>query len=126
MAGSTAIAASLLLLALCTHCIAPAGSVTIPFACCMSFVSKKIPESRVVSYQLSSGSICPKAGVIFTTKNGQKFCSNPRKQWVQRYMKNLNTKQKKASPGARAMGTQVRLQRRPTNSCISPSPGPLS
>lgn len=40
------------------------GSVVIPSSCCMSFISKKIPESRVLSYQLSSGSICPKAGVM--------------------------------------------------------------
>ncbi|KAF6356682.1 C-C motif chemokine ligand 24 [Rhinolophus ferrumequinum] len=104
MAGPTTMAASLLLLVLCTHCIAPAGSVTIPSSCCMSFISKKIPESRVVSYQLSSGSICPKAGVIFTTKKGQKFCGNPKKQWVQRYMKNLNSKQKKASSWGQGNG----------------------
>ncbi|KAM5262254.1 LOW QUALITY PROTEIN: C-C motif chemokine 24 [Hipposideros larvatus] len=109
MAGLTTVVASLLLLVLCTHCIALAGSVVIPSYCCMSFTSKKIRESRVVSFQLSNGSICPKAGVIFTTKKGLKFCGNPKEQWVQMYVKNLNAKLKKVSWGQ-------------GNACPSPSP----
>nr|1EIG_A Chain A, EOTAXIN-2 [Homo sapiens]1EIH_A Chain A, EOTAXIN-2 [Homo sapiens] len=72
--------------------------VVIPSPCCMFFVSKRIPENRVVSYQLSSRSTCLKAGVIFTTKKGQQSCGDPKQEWVQRYMKNLDAKQKKASP----------------------------
>ncbi|XP_012495728.1 PREDICTED: C-C motif chemokine 24 [Propithecus coquereli] len=116
MAGPRSIAAGLLLLALCAHHLAPAGSVAIPISCCMSFVSKKIPENRVVSYQLSNGSVCPKAGVIFTTKKGLKFCGDPKQQWVQKYMKNLDAKQKKASTRARAVGVKVSAQRRPGDS----------
>lgn len=40
------------------------GSVTIPSSCCVTFISKKIPVNRVISYQLANGSICPKAGVM--------------------------------------------------------------
>ena len=40
------------------------GSMTIPSSCCISFISKKIPERRVISYQLSNSSVCPKAGVM--------------------------------------------------------------
>ncbi|XP_045316806.1 C-C motif chemokine 24 [Leopardus geoffroyi] len=116
MAGLATMVASLLLLALCAHRIAPAGSVTIPSSCCMSFISKKVPESRVVSYQLSSGSLCPKAGVIFTTRKGQKFCGDPEQLWVQTYMKNLDAKQKKAAMGLRVMGVKALPQRPPASS----------
>ncbi|XP_049759741.1 C-C motif chemokine 24 [Elephas maximus indicus] len=116
MAGTATLIASLLLLALCAHNITPAGSVAIPSSCCMSFISKKIPEGRVVSYQVSNGSVCPKAGVIFTTKKGQKFCGDPKQLWVQRYMKNLEVRRKKASPGDKAIGRKAPVRRHPANS----------
>nr|XP_044998553.1 C-C motif chemokine 24 [Jaculus jaculus] len=99
-------------------CFIPADSVTIPSSCCMSFVSKKIPESRVVSYQLANGSVCPMAGVIFTTKKGQKLCSEPRQPWVQRYIRNLNARKQRQQPPAvaKALGIKVRVQRRHGNS----------
>ncbi|KAF5928776.1 C-C motif chemokine 24 [Diceros bicornis minor] len=100
MAGPATITAGLVLLALCAHHIAAAGAVPIPSSCCMSFISKKIPESRVVSYQLSTRSICPMAGVIFTTKKGQKFCGDPKQRWVQRYVKHLALREN-ASTGTR-------------------------
>lgn len=115
MAGLATVAASLLLLVLCAHRIAPAGSVTIPSSCCMSFISKKVPESRVVSYQLSSGSLCPRAGVIFTTKKGLKFCGDPKEHWVQKFMQNLDAKQKKVSLGLRARGVKPPVQRHPAD-----------
>ncbi|XP_003794288.1 C-C motif chemokine 24 [Otolemur garnettii] len=108
MAGPVSIVSGLLLLVLCTHHLIPTGSIVIPSSCCMSFISKKIPKNLVVSYQLSSGSVCPKAGVIFTTKKGVKVCGDPKQQWVQTYMKNLDAKQKKASTGAREVGAKVR------------------
>lgn len=125
MAGPVTTAASLLLLALCTHCILPTGeipslclglwagqawgrglagltpqrveeeaawgsceftgclghelhrkgfsfslcpisdsTVVSPSPCCITFVSKKIPEENLVSYQLTSRSVCLKEGVM--------------------------------------------------------------
>ncbi|KAM9059276.1 C-C motif chemokine 24 [Megaptera novaeangliae] len=116
MAGPMTMATSLLLMALCTYCIVPAGSMIIPSSCCISFISKKIPERRVISYQLSNSSVCPKAGVIFTTRKGQRFCGNPKLLWVQRYMKNLDAKQTKASTRTRVMGAKVTVQRHLANS----------
>ncbi|DAA15108.1 TPA: chemokine (C-C motif) ligand 24 [Bos taurus] len=113
MAGPVTMASSLLLLALC---IPPADSVTLPSSCCITFISKKIPESRVISYQLTNRSICPQAGVIFTTQKGQKFCGNPKLPWVQKYVKNLDAKQKKASARARAMSTTAPFWRHLANS----------
>uniref|UniRef100_A0A8D2DQW0 C-C motif chemokine ligand 24 n=1 Tax=Sciurus vulgaris TaxID=55149 RepID=A0A8D2DQW0_SCIVU len=116
MAGPASIIAGLLLLALCVGYILPTGSVVIPSSCCLSFISKKIPESRVVSYQMSSGSTCPKAGVIFTTKKGQKVCGDPKQPWVRKYMNSLDAKQKQPSTGARARGVKVPRQRHRGNS----------
>ncbi|XP_057603295.1 C-C motif chemokine 24 [Hippopotamus amphibius kiboko] len=115
MAGPVTVATSLLLLALCTYGMAPAASVIIPSSCCISFISKKIPESRVISYQLSNESVCPKAGVIFTTRKGHRFCADPKLLWVQRYVKNLDDKWKKASTRTKLMGAKVAVQRHPAN-----------
>ncbi|PNJ85472.1 C-C motif chemokine 24 [Pongo abelii] len=115
MAGLITIVTRLLFLGVCAHHIIPTGSVVIPSPCCMFFVSKRIPENRVVSYQLTSRSTCLNAGVIFTTKKGQQFCGDPKQEWVQRYMKNLDAKQKKASPRARAVAVKGPAQRYPGN-----------
>ncbi|KAM6156393.1 C-C motif chemokine 24 [Erethizon dorsatum] len=116
MAGPVTIAAGFLLLALCAHCIVPTDSVGIPALCCINFVSKKIPEDWVVSYQLSSRSVCLKAGVIFTTKKGLKFCGDPKQPWVQKYMRKLDAKLKQPSPAVRAVGGKVPVLRRHGNS----------
>ncbi|KAK2117304.1 C-C motif chemokine 24 [Saguinus oedipus] len=83
----------------------------LPSSCCVLFISKRIPENRVVSYHLSNGSTCLNAGVIFTTKKGHQFCGNPKQEWVQRYMKNLDAKKKKPSSRARPVGVRVPIQR---------------
>ncbi|XP_004452174.1 C-C motif chemokine 24 [Dasypus novemcinctus] len=111
MAGPVTVATGLLLLALWACHLVPADSVVIPSSCCMSFVSKKIPEGRVASYQLANGSVCPKAGVIFVTKKGQKFCGDPKQPWVQRFVKSLHAKQKKLPAGPR--GVKTPFQRHP-------------
>ncbi|XP_060028283.1 C-C motif chemokine 24 [Erinaceus europaeus] len=116
MASPTTFAvAALWLLVLCAHLVGLAGSAVIPSSCCVNFMSKKIPESRVVSYQLSSGSLCPKAGVIFTTRKGHKFCGNPKDQWVRKYMQNLDSKQKRGSARPKPQGPKASGHRRPTN-----------
>ncbi|XP_021504995.1 C-C motif chemokine 24 [Meriones unguiculatus] len=114
MAGPTTIIASLLLVA-CTCCVFLTDSVTIPSSCCISFISKKIPENRVVSYQLANGSVCPKAGVIFITKKGHKICSDPKLLWVQRHIRNLDAKRNRTSAGAKAVGTRFSIQRHHRN-----------
>ncbi|XP_040829734.1 C-C motif chemokine 24-like [Ochotona curzoniae] len=107
MAGPATIAASLLLLAFAAGHICRTGSVVIPVSCCMSFATTKIPRSRVVGYQLSNGSMCPRAGVIFLTKKGLKLCGDPRQPWVQSYIKNLDAKRKKSSKRARMKDLRV-------------------
>ncbi|XP_045141895.1 C-C motif chemokine 24 isoform X2 [Echinops telfairi] len=114
MAGPVTLLVSLMLLALCTGHITLSGPVVIPPTCCMKFASKEIPMSRVVSYQLSSGSVCPKAGVIFTTKIGRKVCADPKQSWVQSYVKHLEAKQK-TSLSTKATGRRSQTRRHPAN-----------
>lgn len=64
---------------------------------------------------------CPSSH-SFTTKKGQKFCGNPKEDWVQKYVKNLNAKQKKTSM---PMVTKGPVQHS-TNISIKPLRGPLS
>lgn len=52
----------------------------------------------------------------FTTRKGQKFCGNPKLPWVQKYVKNLDAKQKKASTRTRAMNTTAPFWRHLANS----------
>lgn len=83
----------------------------------MSFITKEIPGNRVASYQLANGSICPKAGVIFITKGGHKFCGDPKLPWVQKHIRNLDAKRRKQpSAGAKALGIKFSIQRHRANS----------
>uniref|UniRef100_A0A8C5NZM4 Chemokine interleukin-8-like domain-containing protein n=1 Tax=Jaculus jaculus TaxID=51337 RepID=A0A8C5NZM4_JACJA len=54
----------------------------------------------------------------FTTKKGQKLCSEPRQPWVQRYIRNLNARKQRQQPPAvaKALGIKVRVQRHHGNS----------
>ncbi|KAL6056261.1 hypothetical protein STEG23_020630 [Scotinomys teguina] len=115
MAGPATIIASLLLVA-CMGCIFPTDSVTIPSSCCTSFTPKKIPGKLLVSYQLTNGSVCRKAGVIFITKGGHKICSDPKLPWVQKYIQHLDAKRKQPSASAKALGTKFPTQRHRGNS----------
>ncbi|XP_066239754.1 C-C motif chemokine 24 [Saccopteryx leptura] len=90
------------------------GFVAIPSSSCMPFISKKISDSQVVSFQLFNRSIFPEAGVLLpghpmggdrevsagtrhflhsftTTQAGQTSWGNPKKQCIQRCLGNLDT-----------------------------------
>ncbi|XP_012892780.1 PREDICTED: C-C motif chemokine 24 [Dipodomys ordii] len=66
--------------------------VVIPSTCCLSFISKKIPESRVVSYCLANRSVFPKAGVMSVTLQGSMGLRGPKQLWVQRYVRDLDAR----------------------------------
>ncbi|XP_012923225.1 C-C motif chemokine 15-like isoform X1 [Heterocephalus glaber] len=53
-----------------------------PSDCCFSYTSRRIRCTLMEDYfETSSG--CPKPGVIFTTKKGQRVCANPSDSRVQ-------------------------------------------
>ncbi|XP_036624787.1 C-C motif chemokine 3-like [Trichosurus vulpecula] len=80
--------------ALCCQVYASPDGPGTPTTCCFDFTSKRIPSKLVVSYGTTS-SRCAKEGVIFTTKQGYNICANPKEQWVQHVMKQVDSKKAK-------------------------------
>ncbi|XP_066492324.1 C-C motif chemokine 4-like [Tiliqua scincoides] len=72
--------ALLLLLALCSSTFsAPALP---PVSCCDKYTGKPLPRRLIKDYYESS-SRCPQPAVVFITIKGRGVCANPREQWVQ-------------------------------------------
>ncbi|KAM8999664.1 C-C motif chemokine 4 [Sarcophilus harrisii] len=59
-----------------------------PTSCCFSYVSQQIPRKFVTDYYETS-SQCSQPAVVFLTKKGRQACANPRDDWVQTYMDDL-------------------------------------
>ncbi|EHB05102.1 C-C motif chemokine 14 [Heterocephalus glaber] len=59
-----------------------------PAECCFSYITHSVPHHRIVDYYETS-SECPKPGVVFITKKGHSICANPKNEWVQDYLKDL-------------------------------------
>ncbi|XP_032176203.1 C-C motif chemokine 14 [Mustela erminea] len=62
-----------------------------PAECCVSYIAQAIPRHRIADYYETS-SQCSKPGVVFITKKGHSICANPRHNWVQDYIKDLEEK----------------------------------
>uniref|UniRef100_A0A8D0GKM1 C-C motif chemokine n=1 Tax=Sphenodon punctatus TaxID=8508 RepID=A0A8D0GKM1_SPHPU len=88
MKVSAAALAVLLIAALCSQSLAiPLGSDP-PTSCCFTYTLKKIPRSFVVDYY-DTNSKCSMPAVVFITKKGREVCANPKDQWVQEYVNDL-------------------------------------
>ncbi|XP_020818998.2 C-C motif chemokine 13-like [Phascolarctos cinereus] len=81
----------------------PDGVYT-PEKCCFEYTNKKIPLKLLVSYKKTS-SMCAKEAVIFVTKRGLNLCANPKDQWVQHLMKNLDNMKAKTMKPMKALTT---------------------
>ncbi|NWY07091.1 CCL4 protein, partial [Nothoprocta ornata] len=87
-----AFAAALAVLSVAAFCYQVSSSkraVHVSGPCCLQYVSREIPLSRVKAYE-STQSHCPQPGMIFTTRNDILLCVNPEDKWVQRIMKHLD------------------------------------
>ncbi|XP_022365482.1 C-C motif chemokine 14 [Enhydra lutris kenyoni] len=62
-----------------------------PAECCVSYIAQAITRHRITDYYETS-SQCSKPGVVFITKKGHSVCANPRDDWVQNYIKDLEEK----------------------------------
>lgn len=80
------------------HVLAQPDAVNAPLTCCYSFTSKMIPMSRLESYKRITSSRCPKEAVVFVTKLKREVCADPKKEWVQTYIKNLDRNQMRSEP----------------------------
>ncbi|KAM9000638.1 C-C motif chemokine 3 [Sarcophilus harrisii] len=80
--------------ALCCQVRASPFGSGIPTICCLQFHNKRISPKLVVTYHITS-SQCTQKGVVFITKRGFKVCANPKDQWVQHIMNQLDNQKVK-------------------------------
>ncbi|XP_002719291.3 C-C motif chemokine 14 [Oryctolagus cuniculus] len=59
-----------------------------PAECCFSYITRIVPRQRIIDYYETS-SECSKPGIVFITKKGYSICANPRDDWVQDYIRDL-------------------------------------
>ncbi|XP_051848420.1 C-C motif chemokine 4-like [Antechinus flavipes] len=59
-----------------------------PTSCCFSYISQQIPRKFVTDYYETS-SQCSQPAVVFLTKKGRQVCADPRDDWVQTYIDDL-------------------------------------
>ncbi|NXP84167.1 CCL3 protein, partial [Passerina amoena] len=56
--------------------------------CCFSYISRRIPR-RMISSAYATSNLCSQPAVILVTRKGREICADPRAQWVQKYLKDL-------------------------------------
>ncbi|NWV62656.1 CCL5 protein, partial [Malurus elegans] len=56
--------------------------------CCVEYITRPLPLSRVVKYE-NTGSHCSPPAVIFTTIKDKLVCANPNDKWVRDIMNQL-------------------------------------
>ncbi|KAM6118436.1 C-C motif chemokine 4 homolog [Phoenicopterus ruber ruber] len=59
-----------------------------PTSCCFTYTSRQLPRTFVVEYY-ETNSKCSQPAVVFVTKKGHEVCANPKQDWVQQYMNDL-------------------------------------
>ncbi|ELW61731.1 C-C motif chemokine 14 [Tupaia chinensis] len=59
-----------------------------PAECCFTYVTRPVQRHRIAHYYETS-SECSKPGIVFITKKGYSICANPKDDWVQDYIKDL-------------------------------------
>ncbi|NXL54242.1 CCL4 protein, partial [Podilymbus podiceps] len=82
MKSSTTALAVLCVAVFCYQVSSSPIAVNFSGPCCVQYISKAFPSSRVVMYE-HTGSHCPQPAVIFTTVTGRMVCGKPDDKWVQ-------------------------------------------
>ncbi|XP_035004895.2 C-C motif chemokine 13-like [Hippoglossus stenolepis] len=60
-----------------------------PDDCCFGFYRGELAKARISSYQ-DTDSRCPRKAVLFMTKKSHEICADPKLQWVQSIMQQLD------------------------------------
>ncbi|NXJ82487.1 CCL5 protein, partial [Trogon melanurus] len=85
MKTSTAACAVLFVAVLCYQGSCSPSAVNLSGPCCLQYITKPLPLSRVVMYE-HTGSHCTQPAVIFTTVADKRVCAKPDEKWVQNIM----------------------------------------
>ncbi|NWH33314.1 CCL5 protein, partial [Chloropsis hardwickii] len=72
----------LFVVAFCSQAISSPVSLNFYSPCCVEYITRSLPLSRVVKYE-DTGSHCSLPAVIFTTIRDKLVCANPDDKWVQ-------------------------------------------
>ncbi|KAF4088696.1 hypothetical protein AMELA_G00057670, partial [Ameiurus melas] len=64
-----------------------------PGQCCFSYQKKPIPVQHITEYKITNQQ-CTKPGVILILKDGRHTCANPKDEWVQKIMENIDQRPK--------------------------------
>ncbi|NWV30936.1 CCL5 protein, partial [Grantiella picta] len=83
----TAAFAVLFIAVLCYQVSSSPLSLNFYGPCCIKYLARPLPLSRVVKYE-QTGRHCSLPAVIFTTIKDKLVCANPEDKWVQ-YIMNL-------------------------------------
>ncbi|NXY22709.1 CCL5 protein, partial [Atrichornis clamosus] len=84
----TAALAVLFVAVLCYQVFSSPVSLNSYGPCCVEYISRPLPLSRVVKYE-HTGSHCSPPAVIFTTIKDRLVCANANDKWVQELMNHL-------------------------------------
>ncbi|NWV20329.1 CCL5 protein, partial [Origma solitaria] len=84
----TAALAVLFVAVLCYKVSSSPFSLNFYGPCCVKYITRPLPLSRVVNYE-HTGSRCSPPAVIFTTIMDKLVCANPSDKWVQDIMNQL-------------------------------------
>ncbi|OPJ79414.1 C-C motif chemokine 3-like 1 [Patagioenas fasciata monilis] len=91
MEASRAALAVLFVAVLCYQVSSSTLSVNFSGPCCVQYLTKALPWSRVRGHE-HTGSHCPEPAVIFVTKADKMVCAKPSDKWVQDLVKHLKDK----------------------------------
>ncbi|NXK67978.1 CCL5 protein, partial [Sylvietta virens] len=84
----TAALTVLFVVVFCYQAISSPISANLYGPCCVEYLTRPLPSSRVVKYE-HTGSHCSPPAVIFTTIKDKLVCANPNDKWVQDIMNQL-------------------------------------
>ncbi|XP_022540058.2 monocyte chemotactic protein 1B-like [Astyanax mexicanus] len=64
--------------------------------CCFELFQMKLPLKKIVSYRHTSSN-CPSSAVIFKMMSGKSICVDPKTEWVNVHMKEMDQRKTASS-----------------------------
>ncbi|KAG5268713.1 hypothetical protein AALO_G00215610 [Alosa alosa] len=83
------------------------GRAGISTACCQGTTQTVLRQSNIVGYHRQAVGICPVEAVVFTTVKGIRVCSSPKKPWVKKALKYIDSKKQQATTQTTTVTTEV-------------------